>query len=40
MPDEDLPVRLPEDADFQLGGESPLARHPTWKHVACPTLRR
>ncbi len=37
VPDEDLPVRLPEDADFQLGGESPLARHPTWKHVACPT---
>ena len=37
VPDEDLPVRLPEDADFRLGGESPLARHPTWKHVACPT---
>jgi len=36
VPDEDLPVRLPTDADFKLGGESPLARHPTWKHVACP----
>jgi leucyl-tRNA synthetase len=36
VPDEDLPVRLPDDADFTLGGESPLARHPTWKHVACP----
>ncbi len=28
---------LPEDVDFQPGGESPLARHPTWKHVACPS---
>jgi leucyl-tRNA synthetase len=36
VPDEDLPVLLPEDADFQPGGESPLARHPTWKHVTCP----
>jgi leucyl-tRNA synthetase len=36
VPDDQLPVRLPEDADFQLGGESPLARHPTWKRVACP----
>src|SRR5213075_1124187 len=31
------PVLLPDDADFQLGGESPLARHPTWKHVTCPS---
>ena len=36
VPDDELPVRLPDDADFRLGGESPLARHPTWKHVACP----
>ena len=37
VPDDELPVRLPEDVDFQPGGESPLARHPTWKHVACPS---
>jgi leucyl-tRNA synthetase len=37
VPDDQLPVLLPEDVDFQPGGESPLARHPTWKHVACPT---
>jgi leucyl-tRNA synthetase len=37
VPDDQLPVRLPDDADFRLGGESPLARHPTWKHVACPS---
>ncbi|MGH2539283.1 MAG: leucine--tRNA ligase [Actinomycetota bacterium] len=37
VPDDELPVRLPDDADFQLGGDSPLARHPTWKDVACPS---
>src|SRR6266498_460439 len=37
VPDDQLPVLLPDDADFQLGGESPLARHPTWKHVPCPS---
>jgi leucyl-tRNA synthetase len=37
VPDADLPVLLPDDADFQLGGPSPLARHPTWKHVPCPS---
>jgi len=37
VPDDQLPVLLPEDVDFQPGGESPLARHPTWKHVPCPT---
>jgi leucyl-tRNA synthetase len=37
VPDDELPVLLPDDADFRLGGESPLARHPTWKHVSCPS---
>ena len=36
VPDDQLPVLLPEDVDFRPGGESPLARHPTWKHVSCP----
>ncbi len=36
VPDDQLPVELPDDADFAPGGESPLARHPTWKHTACP----
>ena len=36
VPDDQLPVLLPDDVDFQPGGESPLARHPTWKHVSCP----
>jgi leucyl-tRNA synthetase len=34
-PRESLPIRLPEDVSFGPGG-NPLARHPTWKHVACP----
>jgi leucyl-tRNA synthetase len=37
VPDDQLPVLLPDDVDFQPGGESPLARHPSWKHVSCPS---
>ncbi len=36
VPDDQLPVRLPDDADFSKPG-NPLDRHPTWKHVACPS---
>jgi len=36
VPDEDLPVRLPEDVSFDKPG-NPLDHHPTWKHVTCPT---
>ncbi|MEQ9446592.1 MAG: class I tRNA ligase family protein, partial [Rhodospirillaceae bacterium] len=35
VPDQDLPVTLPEDVTFDQPG-NPLARHPTWKHVSCP----
>ncbi|WP_018631416.1 leucine--tRNA ligase [Neomegalonema perideroedes] len=31
----ELPIRLPEDADFSKPG-NPLDRHPTWKFVDCP----
>ena len=37
VPKDQLPVRLPEDADFSGTGGNPLARHPSWKHVACPS---
>ena len=40
VPKAQLPVRLPEDADFSGTGGNPLARHPTWKHVDCPTCGR
>ncbi len=36
VPREQLPVRLPEDVTFDVPG-NPLDRHPTWKHVACPS---
>ena len=36
VPPADLPVTLPEDVTFDLPG-NPLDRHPTWKHVNCPT---
>jgi leucyl-tRNA synthetase len=35
VPAADLPVKLPEDVDFDAPG-NPLDRHPTWKTVACP----
>ena len=35
VPEQDLPVRLPEDVSFDQPG-NPLALHPTWKHVKCP----
>jgi len=35
VPDQDLPVRLPEDVSFDRPG-NPLDHHPTWKHTACP----
>jgi leucyl-tRNA synthetase len=36
VPDEQLPVILPDDVDFRPGGESPLARHSGFLHVECP----
>ncbi len=35
VPEADLPVTLPAEADFSEPG-NPLDRHPTWKHVTCP----
>ncbi|HVX91643.1 MAG TPA: leucine--tRNA ligase [Xanthobacteraceae bacterium] len=36
VPDADLPVTLPLDVTFDRPG-NPLERHPTWKHVRCPS---
>ena len=36
VPREQLPVVLPEDIEFDKPG-NPLDRHPTWKHVSCPS---
>jgi leucyl-tRNA synthetase len=35
VPENDLPVTLPEDVTFDRPG-NPLDHHPTWKHVKCP----
>jgi len=36
VPKDQLPVVLPEDVSFDIPG-NPLDRHPTWKHVDCPS---
>jgi len=36
VPAADLPVELPKDVTFDTPG-NPLDRHPTWKHVKCPS---
>ncbi len=36
VPEQDLPIRLPDDVEFDRPG-NPLDRHPTWKHVTCPS---
>ena len=36
VPDDQLPVVLPEDVTFDRPG-NPLERHSTWKNVPCPT---
>src|SRR5438034_455562 len=35
VPEQDLPVKLPDDVTFDRPG-NPLDRHSTWKHVTCP----
>lgn len=35
VPEQDLPVVLPEDVSFDKPGNA-LDHHPTWKHVTCP----
>ncbi len=36
VPDSQLPVCLPDDVTFDKPG-NPIANHPTWKHINCPT---
>ena len=36
VPEEQLPVTLPEDINFDLPG-NPLDSHPTWKYTKCPS---
>jgi len=36
VPEDQLPVRLPEDVEWLPTGQSPLKLHPTWKQTICP----
>ena len=36
VPEDQLPVLLPEDIEWRPTGESPLKLHPTWKDTVCP----
>jgi leucyl-tRNA synthetase len=36
VPDDELPVMLPDDVEWKPTGESPLKFHPTWKNAPCP----
>jgi leucyl-tRNA synthetase len=40
VPEEDLPVLLPEDVDFSPRGMSPLAKHEVFVNARCPTCGR
>ena len=36
VPDDQLPIVLPEDVEWLPTGESPLKLHPTWRFTTCP----
>ncbi len=36
VPEDQLPVTLPEDVEWKPTGESPLKLHPTWRMTTCP----
>jgi len=36
VPENQLPVMLPDDVEWRPTGESPLKLHPTWRRVDCP----
>ncbi len=36
VPDDQLPVLLPEDVEWLPTGQSPLKLHPTWSKTTCP----
>ncbi len=36
VPEDQLPVLLPDDVEWKPTGESPLKLHPTWRFTTCP----
>ena len=39
VPEEHLPITLPEDINFNIRG-NPLDNHPSWKHTKCPKCNK
>jgi len=37
VPEDQLPVLLPDDVEWRPTGESPLKLHPTWRNADCPS---
>ncbi|HSR46951.1 MAG TPA: leucine--tRNA ligase [Anaerolineales bacterium] len=40
VPEDQLPVLLPDDVEWRPTGESPLKLHPTWRHTTCPICNK
>jgi leucyl-tRNA synthetase len=40
VPDDQLPITLPEDVEWLPTGQSPLKLHPTWRLTTCPICGR
>ena len=36
VPEDELPILAPDDVEFQPQGDSPLKRHPGFRHTVCP----
>ena len=36
LPEDQLPLVLPDDVEWKPTGESPLKLHPNWRHTTCP----
>jgi leucyl-tRNA synthetase len=36
VPEDQLPVLLPDDVEWRSSGVNPLTIHPTWKYTTCP----
>ncbi len=39
VPEDNLPITLPEDTSFDISG-NPLDNHPTWKYTQCPKCNK
>jgi leucyl-tRNA synthetase len=40
VPEDQLPVLLPEDVEWRPTGINPLTIHPTWKYTTCPACNQ